>query len=323
MKTIISIGDFIDIYHKLLLKGPRFFLSRFAFSNISRVRNAWEQSPSPPIHWWSIPRVRERWNQMITGNSTIDYPEYVVNKYFRQKRNLRLISPGCGYGSIEIEFAKYDHFARIEGFDLSPRRIHLANENAKKSGYSKLVYFVNDVYKYDFGHNRYDIILFHSSLHHIRNINNLLKKIHDSLTTDGLLIINEYVGPNRFQWEDKQLERSNHYLDKIPSGYRKLWQSSSIKTKIYRPGYLRMILSDSSEAVNSEEIIPEIRLRFKRLEVKPYGGNLLHLIFKDISHNFVDDTNEVNEILNNLFKVEDDFIKDNNKSDFIFGVYTK
>ena len=143
------------------------------------------------------------------------------------------------------------------------------------------------------------------------------------MNSDGLLIIDAYIGPNRFQWTDEQLKKANQYLNKIPPQYRKFWMSNSIKKKIYRPSLLRMILSDSSEAVNSEEILPQIRMKFKKIEEKPYGGNLLHLIFKDISHNFIENTGNINKILNFLFQAEDDFLENNNKSDFIFGIYTK
>ncbi|MCH7535984.1 MAG: hypothetical protein IH948_09660 [Bacteroidetes bacterium] len=58
-----------------------------------------------------------------------------------------------------------------------------------------------------------------------------------------------------------------------------------------------MYLSDPSEAVNSENILPEIRRRFKIIEEKPYGGNILHLVLKDISHNFTEDNIEGSNIL--------------------------
>lgn len=322
MKTIISVGDFIDIYQKLIHKGPRFFLKKFHISSTSRVINAWDANENPPIHWWSIPKINERWNKIITGDSNIEFPDYVIAKYLKNERNLKLISPGCGTGHIEIKFAKHNCFSEVEGFDLSPSRIHLADENAKRLKLKNLFYFVENVHKYDFGFNKYDIILFNSSLHHFNNLKIILEKVYNSIKLDGLLIINEYTGPNRFQWTDEQFKKANQYLNKIPTQYRKFWQSNNIKKKIYRPGILRMILSDPSESSHSEEILPQIKMRFKKIEEKPYGGNLLHLIFKDISHNFIEDTGDTNKILNFLFQAEDDFLE-KNKSDFIFGIYTK
>jgi ubiquinone/menaquinone biosynthesis C-methylase UbiE len=323
MKNIISAGDFIDIYQKLLHKRPSFFLKKLHISSTSRVINTWDANENPPIHWWSIPKVNERWNKIITGEPNMDFPDYVINKYLKNKQKLRMISPGCGTGHTEIKFAKYNCFSRIEGFDLSSSRIHLANKSSKKLGLNNLFFSVEEAHKHNFRSNKYDIVLFNSSLHHFNNLKIILEKTYNSMKYDGLLIINEYTGPNRFQWTDEQLKKANHYLNKIPFQYRKFWQSNRIKKKIYRPGLLRMILSDPSEAVNSEEILPQIRKKFKKLEEKPYGGNLLHLIFKDISHNFIENKNDINKILNFLFKAEDTFIEKNNQSDFIFGVYTK
>jgi hypothetical protein len=64
-------------------------------------------------------------------------------------------------------------------------------------------------------------------------------------------------------------------------------------------------------------------VRFKILEEKPYGGNILHLTLKDISHNFIKENEESNILLDALFKIEDDFLNGSNESDFIFGIYSK
>lgn len=323
MKTIISVGDFIDIYQKLLQEGLGYLSKRFALSEESRIKRAWNKKSRPPIHWWSIPRVRERWNKKITGNTNINYSDYVVNNYLKNKKNLRMISPGCGSGTNETKFAKHNCFSRVEGFDLSREKINIANENAKKLQLSNLHYFEEDANSFDFGHERYDIILFHSSLHHFKNPKTILEKTHKAIKENGFLLINEYIGPNRFQWTDEQLKKANYYLNKVPPKYRRLWNSDHIKKKIYRPGLLRMFLSDPSEAINSEDILPQTRRIFTKLKEKPYGGNLLHLIFKDISHNFIDSTKEIKKILDFLFQAEDEFLKNNIQSDFIFGIYTK
>lgn len=84
-----------------------------------------------------------------------------------------------------------------------------------------------------------------------------------------------------------------------------------------------MILSDPSEAVNSENILPKIKKRFKITEENPYGGNILQLTLKDISHNFIGESKEGIQLMNALFKIEDDFLNNGNKSDFIFGIYSK
>ena len=323
MKTIISTGDIIDSYYKFKLKGLKIFTDRFGWSAIARIKNVWGSSDNPPTNWWSIPEIQKRWNLLITGDLNKEYQDYLVDKYCKDKNDLKLISPGCGSGEKELKYSKFDNIKSIKAFDIAPSNIKVARENAKRLGRKNVEYFVDDVSKFNFGRNEYNIVIFDSILHHIKNLDDILDKIYHSLSPDGIMVINEYVGPNRFQWSNEQLNIANRVLNNIPLSYRRRWRSENVKRKIYRPGLLRMYLSDPSEAVNSENILLEIRKRFRIIEEKPYGGNILHLVLKDISHNFNKDSIEGNKILKGLFEIDDYFIKDRENSDFIFGVYGK
>ena len=167
------------------------------------------------------------------------------------------------------------------------------------------------------------MILFDSFLHHIKDLDDVLNKVYKSLKLDGLLVINEYVGPSRFQWSKEQLKIANDALKELPLSFRKRWHNNKIKSKIYKPGLLRMILADPSEAVNSDLILSKIHDRFKVLEEKPLGGNILHLTLKDISQNFTSENEECVKWIQRLFQIEDEFLVKGNKTDFVFGVYSK
>ena len=136
-----------------------------------------------------------------------------------------------------------------------------------------------------------------SSLHHLTNFDQLFKKIRRFLKPGGLLVINEYVRPNRFQWTSSQLVIGNELPATIPSGYRLLQGSSFYKSHIYRPGILRMILTDPSEAAQSERIVPALHRYFKTEEEKALGGNLPVPVLKGIAHNFRADDEEAGNIL--------------------------
>lgn len=325
MKTIISIGDFIDIYFKIRSLGSNKFLSRLIpSSNKKRITKAWNAAcGNSQSNWWAVPHIQSRWNFLITGDGNTDYSAYIIEKYLKEKNNIKLLSPGCGTGSKELKFAEFDNFKSIEAFDISSERIKVAKKNAESLGLKNIRYKIADVQSFKFEKDYYDIIVFDSFLHHIKNIDDILIKVYDSLRGDGILVINEYVGPNRFQWSKEQLDISNTALGKIPHLFRKRADSNKIKRKNYRPGLLRMIISDPSEAVNSENILQKIRMKFKVLEEKPYGGNILHLTLKDISHNFIIESDECKKLLDALFKIEDEFLQRIKESDFIFGIYSK
>jgi hypothetical protein len=66
--------------------------------------------------------------------------------------------------------------------------------------------------------------------------------------------------------------------------------------------------------------MPAIHKHYKTLVEKPFGGSLLMSALRDISHHFYELNDEKEEVLNELFLAEDNYLKENT-SDFIFGVY--
>tara|TARA_B100000378_G_C17998880_1_gene396460 strand:- start:90 stop:1061 length:972 start_codon:yes stop_codon:yes gene_type:complete len=323
MKTLITIDDFFDLYYKIQIKGLNIITDRLGFNTKSRVKNVWNRSNNPPTNWWVIPEIQKRWNVLISGQPNMEYQNYFVNEYLIEKRNLKLLSPGCGNGIKEVKYAKYENFELIDAFDIAPNRIKDAIANSKKNGLDNIAFSINDLLSFDYIKNKYDIVVCDMILHHIKRLDIILEKVKNTLKPGGLLVINEYVGPNRFQFPSEQISHAEKLLKDMPTKFRERWNSNSVKSKIYKPGILRMILADPSEAINSEKILPEITKRFKIIEEKPYGGNMLHLILKDISHNFLNDDDDGLKLLTQLFEAEDEFIHSNNSSDFLFGVYRK
>lgn len=252
------------------------------------------------------------------------YEDYFVEKHLAGRQNLRMLSVGSGTGTRERRFAKHPVFERIEGIDIAPHNVVVASDFAAKDGFKNIHYSVADFEKYPFEINSYDLILFNSSLHHFRNISALLEqKVAPLLRENGFLVIYEYVGPNRLQWTDYQLKRVNELLSELPEKYRKRYGSKSIKKRVYRPGLLRMIAVDPSEAVDSESIIPSLRKHFSIVEEKKLGWDILQPLMKDIAHNFLTEDEETNSLLQYIFKSEDTYLEEKGRSDGVFGVYQK
>ena len=323
MKNIINIDDFYDLYYKIQQQGLNVITNRIGISQKSRIKRLWDKNNNPPINWWAIPQVEKRWNKLISNNCNINYQDYFIEKYLKNKENLILLSPGCGNGIKEIKYARHSQFKLVECFDMSSKQVNIAKENARKKSLKNMMFSINDLATFKFKKNHYDVIIFDMILHHIKDVSSILEKVKYSLKNDGLLLVNEYVGPNRFQYTKEQLIKSNQILKKIPKNYRKRWNSHSFKTTVYKPGILRMILADPSEAINSESILPSLNKMFSLIEEKLYGGNLLHLILNDISHHFISVNSETIELLNYLFEKEDEFIKKYKVSDFAFCIYKK
>jgi len=323
LKNYLSIGDFQDLFHKINSKDFFSILSRLNIFPKKRVKYIWNQNINLNSGWWIIPQVNKRLNKFISGNSEINYQDYFIKKFLSNKKDLILLSPGCGTGSKEKIYAKHSQFKLIECFDISLNRINNAKKSLVDKKITNMHFSVQDLSTFVFKEEYYDVIVFDMILHHVKNVRTILKKVKNSLKKDGFLVINEYVGPNRFQFSNEQLNVSNRTFENIPLKYKKIFKSNSLKTKIYKPGILRMILSDHTEAVNSDQILPVLNDMFTLIEHKPYGGNILHLIFNKIAHNFIDDGKETNKLLNYIFSEEDEFLHSIKQSDFVFSVFVK
>lgn len=322
-KTYLSWGDLIDYYYKIKQKGLHVILSHFYFANKSRVISKWEEISSSS-GFWIIPEIRERWNYKCTGNPNLIYEDYFVSRYLQNRNNLCLLSVGCGSGSHERNFAKYPIFSQIEGIDIASNQVAEATKLAIGENLKNISYHVGDFLYHPFSPEKFDIVLFNSSLHHFNKVDFLLKsKVIPLLKKDGFLVIFEYVGPNRLQWTSLQLNKANSILRVLPLKYRYRIGTKSVKARIFRPGLLRMILVDPSEAVDSELILPSLHENFKVLEEKKIGGDILHILLKDIAHNFIKDDPETKGLLNYLIEKEEEYLNETGRSDFIFGVYQK
>ena len=320
--SLLSVGDFLDVYYKVKQKGVKQLVSLLQFSNNSRVAEKWNNHQASS-DFWIIPQLQKHWNLTISGDENQSYENYVTKKYLPNKWNLSLLSIGCGEGRHERLFAHSGQFSSVVGVDISQKRIEKAQEIAKGEQLS-IDYFAGDFHTMSFPKASFDVILFDSSLHHFSDIDTFLKnEIVPLLKEDGILVANEYCGPNRLQWTTAQLDYANALLKEIPKKYKILVDGKSIKRKVYRPGLIRMFLVDPSEAPDSANLRTALHNHFSVLEEKELGWNILHLLLKGIAHHFVETDAEKTTLLFDLIAKEKGFVTKVGKSDSIFGVYQK
>jgi SAM-dependent methyltransferase len=223
-KVLFSRGDIIDLYYQLLQKR-RFggILRRFFMSSRDRTRTWWSSVSELPGNWWAVPAVTRRWNVKISGDPEFPYSKY-IGTFFPEGRNVRLLSPGCGEGQKECAIAALWPQWQVTGFDLNPQRIEAAKQHAERQGLRNVTFLVQDITGYDENTDSFDMVLFDSSLHHFSGFDSLLPQISALLRPDGILVLNEYVGPDRFQWTEVQLKEANR-LRNI-SGHGPIYLSS-------------------------------------------------------------------------------------------------
>lgn len=320
-KRWLTIDDFIDVYTKARQRGAGFIFSKINTKATARTKSAFSNSFGRSANWWIIPKVVARWNKLISGDPNKSYEAYVMQEFLSQKESLSMLSLGSGFSTHEITFAQYPNFKRVVCLDIAENRLAKAKQNSDALGLTNMEFVCKSIYDSSFEEHQFDIVLFNASLHHFKAIEQLIvEKIKPALKTKGLLIINEYVGPNRLQFPKHQIKAVNQAIAMIPSSYRTRYQMKLKKNTFRGSGYIRMFLADPSECVDSYSILPTLHKHFEIVVEKPYGGNILMNALKDISHHFVTLDEEKEAILEQLFQFEDEYLT-KNPSDFLFGIY--
>jgi SAM-dependent methyltransferase len=323
LPAIIHPADLRTLYGKIRNTGGG-VLSKLFTGNETRVRTTWCQMSTGPAQWTAIPAIQERIRTMITGDPRLNIPQYVTDRHGIPGTRWRALSLGCGTGRKELQWAATGTVESLDAFDISPERIAEAQRLAGQAGKTDRVRFaVADARSLQLPPGGYNLIILEDALHHFSPLHVLLRRIEEWLAPGGIFVVNEFVGPNRFQWTRRQLAIANELLSSMPARFT-LRPDGQVKPPAHRPGRLTMYMYDPSEAAESARILPAIHARFDIREEKPYGGTILHLLFKDIAHHFMQPDAEAGEILHRCCAAEDDALaRGDIQSDFSFLVATK
>lgn len=264
------------------------------------------------LQWTHLPAVSGHVHAQVSGDPSISPIEWffsVVNKE-QSTPVARALVLGCGQGHVERQIAEYGWANQIIATDLSAKVLDVARANAAAVGAS-IEYVQADMNCLAVGYpsfepGSFDVVLGVSCVHHCADLEHLYASILKLLTPSGWLFLDEYVGPNRFQYPNSQVRFMNQLLDILPERLRKT-RDDRIKGNLWRPSAEEVVAVDPSEAVRSCDILPLLDRHFDIYEHRPYGGALLRVVLADIAQNFKDKA--VEPYLQSLLKAEDDLFR--------------
>lgn len=268
---------------------------------IEKVANWWGQSREERqekllVAWMEHDHIKRHINRRTTGDESLDWFNYVLQKYFKSPVE-RALSLGCGTGGLERHALWAEAVDFFDAYDISPGAIESAKKAAMEAGnLERINYKVADLNHIQLKRNAYDAAFASMSIHHIQALEKVFESVRASLKPSGLFIINEYIGPSRFQLPPVQIRLINDMLEILPQRLRKIIRGGQIASDIKHIHKVHPLTwfdeNDPSEAVRSGEIMALLERFFTVLEFKPYGGSLLQFIVEDIVGNFDDNHQE-------------------------------
>lgn len=238
------------------------------------------------LYWQSYVLTARHINEDISGDPDVNWLTFTKQRFFRKPVELAL-SLGCGYGVVERVGIEQEIARHFEAYDIAPEAVAVAVEEAEKAGVGdRIDYAAADLNTIELEPDRYGAVFAAQTLHHIEALEHLLDQIHGSLTKDGLFVVNEYVGPKRFQFPDEYLPLMDGLLAALPESHRRSLKDGRVKAKAIRPKEDEVYDVDPSESVRSDEIMRLIEERFEIVFRADFGGTLLQFVLSDIAGNF-------------------------------------
>jgi len=187
----------------------------------------WSQQSSTEqmagAYWLELPATQQRLSAKISGDPAVDGVLYTVQRHLAGRLPLsRCLSLGCGEGRLERRMAQLGVFEQCDAVDIADGSIAAARNAALAAGYTHINYEVADANTLALPASTYDAIWGTGSIHHIEKLEHLFGQVANSLTPDGIFVLDEYVGASRFQFPLRQREilQACHAL--LPERYRVL-----------------------------------------------------------------------------------------------------
>ena len=156
------------------------------------------------------------------------------------------------------------------------------------------------------------------------HLEEVLARCAECLKPNGLLFINEYVGPNRFDFTRREIEIMRAAFKLLPESYRvSLAEPKGVRVVLEEPALpdpLEVARVDPSESIRSADILSAIPRHFEWVELNEIGGAILHFGLSQIVGNFAGDSKS-RQLLEMLFRIEDDLMAAGElDTHFVFGV---
>jgi hypothetical protein len=158
--------------------------------------------------------------------------------------------------------------------------------------------------------NSFDGLLISQSMHHFERLEHICSELVKGLKLGAPIVIDDFVGPTRFQYTDARLDLMNRLLACLPPHMQ--------KSPIERIPIESFLRDDPSEGVRCGEI-PGIIRRFFSIEREiPYGGSIIYQLLQDIVPKINHDDPRDRAMVNLLVAFEEYLIKTGAmESDFV------
>lgn len=247
------------------------------------------------VTWGSFPEQAQKLNRLVSGDPANNWMAHLKARHptFRH-----CLSINCGNGWVEREMFRKGIFERVTGTDIMAEHLKAAQAEADAIG-MPAKYIRVDVNNDPVPDLGFDLAFNHAALHHVANIDFVVRRLCQLLPENGILASYDYTGPHRNQYDYEMWSRAVEFNHQQPEHLR--------NDRLIYPHMRTMLHIDPSEAIHSELIIPTFRRYFHIEEQVALGGAFAYLLLQEHSKLHKQrDTEDGRRLLAEIMRIDDE-----------------
>ncbi len=255
-----------------------------------QVADHWSQvTYAGKVRWHQSPAILRHLNRLVCGEA-LPGPWAGLNRRLSQHPMApfhRGISVGCGGARKELELLRLGIVKHFVLFEISETRLNHARQFADEMNLLNCITcHLSDEFLDHCG--EYDLVYWNNALHHMLDTASVIKWSYDNLVHSGTFVMDDYVGPNRFQWSEYEMNMTRRVRELLPEDYLRHPRDRSVicPLVVNPPSIERMLATDPTEAADSQAIVPALYEIFPKIDILRTGGIVYHLALVDIIGNF-------------------------------------
>jgi ubiquinone/menaquinone biosynthesis C-methylase UbiE len=273
--------------------------------DLQRTADFWDREHFSPemqrAEWQNHPLARERMVRLLGGRIR---ERWFTETYLPASGVERALGIGVGAGATEMEILGSKMVKHFDLWDVSPAGLAAAREHAARYGMSdQITTNVGDIHKADLGENRYDLITFIASLHHIDDLDGVLAQCYRALKPGGVLWAAEYIGPDRFDYPPEHTALARDLFHGIDPALKKSWEPV-----LRFPTKQEVIDADPTESVHSADIPSAIARQFEQVEQTATYGSFAFIMFWGLNHDAIYERPEGEALVRAILAIDEALI---------------
>lgn len=199
----------------------------------------------------------------------------------------RMLAIGVGMAWVEEHLISHGHARHITAYEMSTTAIEAARARVRDTPYAdRLDLRSGDVLEEDLPTGAFDVVFVQAAIHHFDRIEEMFQLMHRVLKPGGLLMFDEYIGPDHHMYEPEVMAVLDAINACLAPRYRWNVLTNETRESIPPPNLEFMMKHDPSEGVHASRILPLTYQYFDVIHRGDYGGTVMRPFFTGILPNF-------------------------------------